>query len=163
MRWIVLLLSVCLTACIPVGEEVLQTYDAWLGTTSFTTQEREIFRGDDGKGLMTARPVIVTGPQGRAYGVLTNVRRRDTNGPVVDRMTSGNVILDYVPHDRLFTHCIDGCQRAEVGAITLNARAFRLAAVTGLPLRVWGRRGWYEGTVPAEAFARVLAMVERPP
>ena len=165
MRWTVLLLFLCsvLTACVPIGQEVLQTYDDWLGTTSFTTNEREIFRGADGDGLMTARPVIVMGPQGRAYGVLTNVRRRDANGPLIERITSGNATLTYAAHDRRFTHCIDGCQPAEVGAITLSEAAFRLAAVTGLPLRVWGVRGRYDGTVPAEAFARVLEKAESPP
>ena len=153
MRWLFLIL--CLSACIPIREEVVTDYDDWRGTTSLFTQEREIDR--DGEGLMTARPVVVLGPDGRAYGVLTNVRRRDTNGPRIDRMTSGDTTLAYTAHDRRYTHCIDGCQRAEVGVITLSEDAFRLAATTGLPIRAWGLRGRYDGTVPAEAFARVLA------
>ena len=153
MRWLFLIL--CLSACTPIREEVLSDYDDWRGTTALFTQEREIYR--DGDGLMTARPVVVMGPEGRVYGVLTNVRRRDANGPRIDRMTSGDTTLAYIAHDRLFTHCIDGCQRAEVGTITLSEAAFRIAATTGLPIRAWGLRGRYEGVVPAEAFARVLA------
>ena len=155
MRWI--LCALCLSACLPIGEEVLTLRDDWRGATAVTTHEREVFRGADGDGLMTARPVVVTGAQGRAFGVLTNVRRRDANGPVVDRMTSGAAMLAYTAHDRRLTHCIDGCQPAEVGVITLSEPAFRTAAMTGLPVRAWGLRGRYEGTVPAEAFARVLA------
>lgn len=158
MRWLCLILF--LSACIPIRDDVLQSYDGWRGTTTFTTQEREVFRGADGNGLMTARPVITLGPDGRAFGVFTNIRRRDANGPRIDRITSGGQTLDYTAHDRLLTHCIDGCQPAEVGVITLSETAFRLAAQTGLPLRVWGLRGRYDGTVPAEAFARVLAKVD---
>lgn len=159
MRWPFLLLL--FTACTPVKEEVLRSYDDWLGTTSFTTNEREIYRAPDGDGLMTARPVIVMGPQGRAYGVLTNVRRRDSNAPKLERITSGNITLAYTAHDRRYTHCIDGCQRAEVGVIALTEETFRIATRTGLPLRAWGKRGRYDGTVPAEAFARVLAQADK--
>ena len=153
MRWLFLIL--CLSACTPIHESVVKHHDDWRGTTSLFTQEREIYR--DGDGLMTARPVVVMGPEGRAYGVLTNVRRRDANGPRIDRMTSGTVTLAYTAHDRRLTHCIDGCQRAEVGAIALSEQAFRIATATGLPIRAWGLRGRYEGTAPAETFARVLA------
>ena len=156
MRWLALFL--CLSACIPIHEEVLQTTDDWRGTTTVTVNEREIHR--DGDGLMTARPVVVMGPEGRAWGVLTNVRRRDANGPRIDRMTSGEATLSYTRHDRLLTHCIDGCQGADVGVVTLSEAAFRAAATTGLPLRVWGQRGRYDGTIPAEAFARVLAAAD---
>ena len=158
MRWLALFL--CLSACIPIRAEVLQTYDDWRGTTTLTVNEREIHR--DGDGLMTARPVIVMGTDGRAYGVLTNVRRRDANGPRIDRMTSGEATLAYTAHDRLLSHCIDGCQRAEVGVVTLSESAFRAAATAGLPVRAWGQRGRYDGTIPAEAFARVLAAADRP-
>lgn len=158
MRWLCLILLI--SACTSIQDQVLRTYDDWLGTTSFTTQEREIFRSPDDDGLMTARPVIVMGPDGRAYGVLTNVRRRDRNAPKLDKFTSGNVTLTYTAHDRRYTHCIDGCQRAEVGVITLSEQAFRIASRTGLPLRAWGQRGRYEGTVPAEAFSRVLAQAD---
>ncbi|MFZ3581277.1 hypothetical protein ACOI1H_03775 [Loktanella sp. DJP18] len=146
-----------LSACVPIDAEVLRGYDDWRGTTTLMTHEREIHRSPDGDGLMAARPVVIMGADGRAYGVLTDVRRRDANGPAIDRMTSGDIPLVYTAHDRRLTHCIDGCQPAEVGIITLSERAFRTAAVTGLPLRAWGLRGRYDGTVPAEAFARVLA------
>ena len=158
MRWLALIL--CLSACLPIGEEVLQHDDDWRGATTLTVNEREIFRGPDGDGLMTARPVVTLAPSGRAFGVLTNVRRRDANVPRIVRMTSGDTALAYVAHDRRFTHCIDGCQPAEVGVITLSEAAFRTAAVTGLPVRAWGLRGRYAGTVPAEAFARVLAAAD---
>ena len=133
MRWLCLILF--LSACIPIRDDVLQSYDGWRGTTTFTTQES-------------------------AFGVFTNIRRRDANCPRIGRITSGGQTLDYTAHDRLLTHCIDGCQPAEVGVITLGETAFRLAAQAGLPLRVWGLRGRYDGTVPAEAFARVLAKVD---
>ncbi|WP_394152692.1 hypothetical protein [Loktanella salsilacus] len=157
------MLILFLSACIPVRDEILLSHDDWRGTTTVTVNEREVFRSDDGDGLMTARPVITRGPDGRAFGVLLNVRRRDANEPRIDRVTSGRQVLTYTAHDRLLTHCIDGCQPAEVGVITLTEAAFHIAAQSGLPLRVWGQRGRYEGTVPAEAFLRVLAAVNAAP
>ncbi len=111
---------------------------------------------------MTARPVIVIGPTGRAFGVLTSVRRRDTSGPRIEKVTSGDSAFAYTVHDRGFTHCIDGCLRAEIGVLTLSEQSFRIAATVGLPLRVWGLRGRYDGTVPAESFVRVLVAADAP-
>lgn len=153
-------LILLLNACTPIATQVLHLDDPWRGTTAFTTPEREIFRSKDGDGLLTVRPVVVTGPDRRAYGVFTSVRRRDANGPRIDRMTSGDTPLIYTRDDRRLTHCIDGCQRAEVGHITLSEATFRMAATTGLPLRVWGLRGRYDGTIPAADFARVLARAD---
>lgn len=153
MRWIVLSLLV-LAGC---GQRVVVLRDDWLGTLAFYTVEHEIYR--DQFAIVEARPIVITGTDGLGYAVLTNVRRRDANGPKVERMTMGAVTLDYVMLDRKRTHCIDGCQKAEVGAIHMSREAFTIAAQTGLSLRIWGHRGRYEGTVPARAFAEVLSQV----
>jgi|GEM_PF-1783436 hypothetical protein len=88
-----------LTACIPIRDEVLLSYHVWRGTTTLTTHELEVFRADDSDGLMTVRPVVTMGPDGRAYGELTNMGRRDASGPLIDRMTSGNQPLAYSAHN----------------------------------------------------------------
>ena len=148
-----LLLSAC------IRTEVLVTRDDWTGADVITVNEREIFR--DGDAIVVVRPVIVGRGTDVLYGVLTNVRRRDANGPKIERMTAFGRNLPYRRFDRLRTHCIDGCQKAELGIITLDRESFALAARTGLPLHIWGLRGRYDGTVPAEAFARVLARAQR--
>ncbi|SEM82400.1 hypothetical protein SAMN04488003_10553 [Loktanella fryxellensis] len=165
-----LVLLLMLTACAPIGTQVIVARDDWRGTTVITVPEEEIDRGMGtlplgGPSLLTARPVIVmdlaqaTGPP-RAYGVLLNQRRQDGLAPRIDRVTTGGVTLPYTRHDRRPTHCVDGCQRAEVGVATLSEEAFRRAAKTGLPLAVWGLRGRNAGVVPADAFARVLARAD---
>ena len=149
-----LVLSVVLAACTP-GADVIARYDDWTGFNEFVTPEAEIFR--DRKAIMTVRPVVVERGGVRSYGVLTNIRRRVPNAPIVEAVYAGDIRLQYQRHDRLLSHCVDGCQRAEVGVIHLTEAAFRAAARTGLPLRVQGRRGRYEGTVPAVLFQQVLA------
>ena len=151
---LVLSLLLALAACTP-GADVIARHDDWTGFDTFITPEHEIFRDD--KAIMVVRPVIVTRGGTRAYGVLTNIRRRGPNGPIVEAMYSGDVRLQYQRHDRLLTHCIDGCQRAEIGVIHLTEAAFHAAARTGLPLRVEGRRGRYQGTVPGSLFQAVLS------
>lgn len=148
-----LILVFLLAACTP-REDVIARYDDWTGFNEFYTPEHEIFR--DREGIMTVRPVIVERGGQRAYGLLTNIRRRVPNGPMVEAMYSGDIRLQYQRHDRIWSHCLDGCQRAEVGVIYLSESAFRAAAVTGLPIRVFGRRGRYEGTAPGWLFQRVL-------
>ncbi len=154
------MLSCLICACTGVRPQVIHHYDDWLGTAAVTVSEQEIFRSRDGRSLMTVRPVVAMGPDGRAYGVLTHLGRRSGTAPRIDRITSGAATLDYTPHDRLLTHCIDGCQRAEVGVIALSATAFFLAARDGLPLRVWDPRGRADGVVPAAAFRAVLQAVD---
>ena len=154
MRFVVLLLLLALAACTP-GADVITRHDDRTGFETFVTPEHEIFRDD--KAIMVVRPVIVARDGTRAYGVLTNIRRRVPNGPVIQAMYAGNIPLHYQKHDRLLTHCIDGCQRAEIGFIHLTEAAFHAAARTGLPLRVEGRRGRYEGTVPGSLFQTVLS------
>ncbi|WP_373635547.1 hypothetical protein [Yoonia sp. SS1-5] len=146
-------LILALAAC--TGSRVVSRQDAWTGFQQSYTSEYEIF--SDRKAIMVVRPIMISRDGVQAFGVLTNIRRRVANGPIVETMTSRGVPLQYERHDRLLTHCIDGCQRAEVGIIKLTPAAFRLAARTGLPIRVQGRRGRYEGTVPGWLFQRVLA------
>lgn len=146
-------LCLALAACTP-GADVITRYDDWTGFNEFVTPEAEIFR--DNKAIMTARPVMVEQGGQRRFGVLTNIRRRVPNGPIVESVHAGEIRLQYQMHDRLWSHCIDGCQRAEVGVIHLTESAFRAAARTGLPLRVQGRRGRYHGVVPGHLFAQVL-------
>ncbi|RYH03258.1 hypothetical protein EU805_05915 [Salipiger sp. IMCC34102] len=142
----------------PLDGQVIASEGTSSGIQTFTTREREIFR--DGTGLMAARPAIVQRGGARAYAVLTNVRRRAPNAPAVRLMATGTQLLPYERHDRLYTHCIDGCQKAEVGAIRLTEDQFIAAAKNGLPLIVEGRMQSYAGSVPAGAFARVLAAAE---
>jgi len=147
-----------LGACAP-RQGVIAGIDSWTGFAQIVTPEHEIFR--DNKAIMTVRPVSIARGGERAFGVLTNIRRRVPNGPIVNAMYSGSVRLDYQRHDRLLTHCIDGCQRAEIGVINMTEASFRHAARTGLPLRVFGRRGRYAGTVPATQFQQVLDAISK--
>ncbi len=158
MRRYLFFLMFGLGACAP-PQSVIASTDSWTGFAQIVTPEREIFR--DAKAIMTVRPVSIARNGERAFGVLTNVRRRVPNGPIINSMYSGNVRLDYQRHDRLLTHCIDGCQRAEIGVINLTEAGFRIAARTGLPLRVFGRRGRYAGTVPAQQFQQVLDAISK--
>ncbi len=151
LRLSILVLS--LAACAP-REDVITRYDDWTGFNEFTTPEHEIFRAR--RGIMTVRPIIIERGGVRAYGLLTNIRRRVPNGPIVEAMYSGDIKLQYQKHDRIWSHCLDGCQRAEVGVIHLTEAAFRTAAMTGLPIRVRGRRARYEGVAPAWLFQRLL-------
>lgn len=149
---------ICLSACTPIHDQVLLGRDAWTGARSVTVQEREIYRDTDA--ILVARPIILTNTTEAGYGVLINLRRQDANGPRIMRITALGQTLNYQRLDRLRTHCIDGCQKAEVGVISLSRESFVIASRTGLPLQVWGQRGRAEGPVPAEAFARVLAQVQ---
>ena len=152
-----------LTACSPAvapqsfafaGQRVLADVGSDSGVERFTTPEIEIFRNRTG--IFVARPVILQKGPHRRYAILINARRRSPNAPIIETVASGRQILDYQRHDRVWSHCIDGCQRAEVGAVTVDAETFRRAAKTGFPLLVAGKRQSYEGTLPAAAFARVL-------
>ena len=155
MRMILAFLVV-LAGC---GERVVALHDDWLDSFSLHTVEYEIYR--DQFAIVEARPIVVTSSDGVGYAVLLNVRRRDANGPKINQITSGTVSLNYSRHDRKRTHCIDGCQRAELGAIHFSKRAFEIAAHTGLPLRIWGQRARYDGIVPADAFAQVLSRISQ--
>lgn len=158
MRRFLFLMMFGLGACAP-HQGVIANTDSWTGFAQIVTPEHEVFRG--AKAIMTVRPVSIARDGERAFGVLTNIRRRIPNGPIINAMYSGNVRLDYQRHDRLMTHCIDGCQRAEIGVINLTEASFRMAARTGLPLRVFGRRGRYAGTVPAAQFQQVLDVISK--
>lgn len=147
-----------LGACAP-RQGVITGTAGWTGFAQIVTQEQEVFR--DKNAIMTVRPVSIARDGERAFGVLTNIRRRFPNGPIINAMYSGNVRLDYQRHDRLMTHCIKGCQRAEIGVINLNEASFRIAARTDLPLRVFGRRGRYACTVPAAQFQQVLDAISK--
>lgn len=151
---LVLVFLLVLSGC---GQGVVALRDDWTGALALHTVEYEIYR--DQFTLVEARPIVIISDTGTGYAVLTNVRRRDTNAPQVMRMTSAGVTLPYVLHDHRKTHCIDGCQNAEIGAIHLSHDAFVLAAQIGLPLRIWGLRGRFEGSIPASAFAEVLSQL----
>ncbi|WP_439155616.1 hypothetical protein [Yoonia sp.] len=147
-----------IAACTPQSDIVIR-YDDWTGFNEIITPEHEIFR--DNKAIMTVRPVMVMRDGRRQFAILTNIRRRVPNGPVVETVYAGDIRLPYQMHDRIWSHCIDGCQRAEVGVIPLTESAFRAAARTGLPLRVQGRRGRYHGVVPATLLQQVLDASDR--
>ncbi|MBS1304188.1 hypothetical protein [Loktanella sp. SALINAS62] len=168
MRWILLLL---LAACaplphhgaqfgVPIGAQVIREQGTQSGIQRFTVQEREIYRNNTG--IMTARPVILQAQGHRAYAVLLNVRRRAPNGPTLIRVATGDRLLDYRRHHRIYSHCIDGCQRAELGAIHISADAFHAAARDGLHVLAEGVHQSYSGTIPAHAFARVLRAADDP-
>ncbi len=143
------------------ADRVLVTRDAWTGHELITVTEQEIFR--DADAVMTARPSVIVKDGQAGYAVLTQLRRQDANGPRIEKVTALGNPLKYVLHDRLFRHCATGCQRAEIGAIHLSKATFHAAARSGLPLRVYGLRGRYEGTIPARAFADVLAQLDSLP
>lgn len=148
--FIVLLLA----GCAAHRPDAIALVDDWTGGTTVTVHEREIFR--DRSAIVVVRPVILRRGALEGYGVWVNYRRTAPNGPRIEKITAFGRPLDYRRLDRLRTHCIDGCDAAEVGLICLSREAFEIAARTGLPIRIWGKRGRAEGVVPAEAFARVL-------
>ena len=163
MRWCLLLL---LAACGPTPTgwpsggpaRLIAVEGSDSGLQRITVPEVELFR--DATGRMVARPAIVQLGDARRYAVLLTVLRHAPNGPRVELVASDHGPLDYQPNDRLWSHCIDGCRRAETGAVTLSEAAFRAAAQTGLPILVAGAYQSYEGTLPADAFARVLAAAD---
>lgn len=148
-----LLLALVLAACTP-ELDVIARYDEWTEFDQSFTPEHEIFR--DEKGIMSVRPIVIERGGKRGFGVLTNIRRRVPNAPIIRAIYTGRAKVDYQRHDRLLTHCSDGCQRAEIGVIHMTEESFVLAARTGLPLRVFGRRARYTGVVPPELFQQVL-------
>lgn len=112
---------------------------------------------------MAVRGVMISKDGQSAWGVLTNIRRTGPNGPIIEKMVSGAVTLNYQRHDRIWSHCLDGCRRAETGVIHLTQDSFMIAAGTGLPIRVFGRRGRSEGVVPPALFAAVLGQTNLQP
>jgi hypothetical protein len=112
MRRYLFFMMFALGACAP-HQGVIASTDNWTGFAQIVTTEHEVFR--DAKAIMTVRPVSIARDGQRAFGILTNIRRRVPNGPILNRIYSADVGLDYQRHDRLKTHCIDGCQRAEIG------------------------------------------------
>ncbi|WP_296373503.1 hypothetical protein [Yoonia sp.] len=153
-----LFLCLIFAACTAQADVVMR-YDDWTGFHEIITPEHEIFR--DSRAIMTVRPVMIIRDGQRQFGILTNIRRRVPNGPVVETVHAGDIRLQYQMHDRIWSHCVDGCQRAEVGLIPLTEAAFRAAARTGLPLRVQGRRGRYHGLVPPDLLQQVLDANDR--
>ena len=164
MRWCLLFL---LAACgpTPTGwpaagpDRLIAVEGSDSGVQRFTVPEVELFR--DATGRMTARPAIVQLGTARRYAVLLTVLRDAPNGPRLTLVASGRTALDYSVTDRLWSHCIDGCRRAETGVITLSETAFLKAARAGLPILAVGTYQSYEGTLPAAAFARVLSAAEK--
>lgn len=145
-----LLLILLLSAC----TEQRSITDPWTGAVTDLSPDYEVFRQDQGRMSVRAARVVLSGQE--QWGLLTSVRRTGPNGPRVQRVQSGEIDLQYTRLDRLFTHCIDQCQRTEIGFILLSPEVFFIAAKNGLSIRVWGSRGRYWGTVPAEAFAYLL-------
>lgn len=152
---LVFILVMALASCAPIGQQVHVIEDTWTGTREITVGEREIYRDSDA--IVVARPAVYIAAGTPRYGVFLNMRTRTANGPIIQQITYGTTStrLPYQKLDRLRTHCIDGCQKAEIGWIPLSAEAFEIATHTGLPIRIWGKRRRAEGRVPAEAFAKV--------
>ena len=145
-----------LTACTP-QQEVTRRFDNWTGFAEIVTEEYEILR--NATAIMTVRGVVIEREGQRAFAVFTSIRRLAPNGPILRAMYSGNTRLNYVRHDRLWTQCTDRCRPTETGAIQMTETAFRMASKTGLRLRVSGRRGRYEATIPAGLFQTALNAV----
>ena len=72
-----------LGACAP-RQGVIAGTDSWTGFAQIVTSEHEIFC--DNKATMTVRPVSIARDGERAFGVLTNIRRRVPNGPIINAM-----------------------------------------------------------------------------
>lgn len=156
MKWTLrfaFIVIVALGACAP--RDVTVTRDTWTDTNRFAPPDAEIFRHQGA--TVVARPIIMTKSSGTLFGVLLQVNRTDANGPRIEKVTLAQTALDYRKIDRLLTQCDSRCQRSEFGVIALPEGAFTMAERTGLPLRIWGQRGRYSGTVPAALFRDTLA------
>lgn len=154
MRLGLILFFVVVSACSSASQNI-PVEDPWTGFRQVVTPEHEILR--DSTAIMTARGIVVARDGQRAFAILTSLRRLSPNGPMIRSIYSGDTRLTYRRHDRLLTQCIDRCRRTETGAIYMTEAAFRIAARTGLPLRIQGRRGRYRAEVPAALFAELLA------
>ncbi|MEJ8560955.1 hypothetical protein QTO30_06790 [Yoonia sp. GPGPB17] len=157
MRLYLVIACLILSSC-STKPPVTKGIDDWTGFTHVMTAEYEILRNNTA--IMTARGIMITRDGQRGFAVLTSLRRLVPNGPIIRHMYSGDTQLDYHRHDRPLTHCVDRCRRTELGAIHMTEAAFRIASQTGMPLRVQGRRGRYEATVPPSLFAAVLGSAE---
>lgn len=153
MRLCLFLFLAVASACSTAPQSV-PAVDDWTGFAQAVTEDHEILRNNTA--IMTARGIIIARDGKRAFAVLTSLRRLTPNGPMILSVYSGDTRLNYQRHDRLLTQCIDRCRRTETGAIYLTEAAFRIAARTGLPLRIQGRRGRYSAQVPAALFAELL-------
>ena len=149
----VLILFLLLSAC---SYAPVLVHDEWTGARTVVAPNSEVSRSQFA--IVEARPVIGLSPTGNDHAVLLNIRRRDANGPKLVQITSQGKLMDYVMHDRLRTHCLDGCQKAEIGAIHLSPHSFQVAARNGLSLRIWGQRDRYAGHIPAQQFQKALAI-----
>jgi hypothetical protein len=155
-----LLFCLLCSGCLDDQRSATVSLDTWTQVTRVISPEVEVFR--DPRGIMTVRTALFHDDGQVNYGVMTNVRRRVPNSPQVRDVYAGQIRLPYHRIDRIWSHCLDGCQRAEVGFIPLSAASFEIAARTGLPLRVFGNRGRYEGVVPATLFQTVLSAPRTP-
>ena len=160
MNWRFMILCFLLTACSPIGS-VVNFHDNWTGIDTITTNEQEIFR--DRQGVMLVRPVITSRGGQRAFGIVTRIYRIVPNGPIIEKIESNGNLLRYQKTDRLLTQCIDTCRRTEIGVIHLTEAEFRNAAKSGLPLRIFGRRGRYHGTVSPALLQTLLAQIDATP
>jgi hypothetical protein len=154
MMWRALILCFLLGAC-TAPQAVVSFHDDWTGIDMITTREQEIFR--DRQGVMLVRPAITSRGGQYAFGIVTRIYRLVPNGPIIEKIESNGTPLRYKRTDRLLTQCTDACRRTEIGVIHLTEAEFRNAARSGLPLRVFGRRGRYAGFVPPEPLQRLLA------
>ncbi|MEL7459428.1 MAG: hypothetical protein AAFX45_04605 [Pseudomonadota bacterium] len=150
MRSLVILLVLLLTACsagpsyevsrftgVAVARSGLDTID-WTYPSRFEAEAAILQAGPD-----------------RLYVLNIAVTRSDRNYPKISSVWVPGREVQYTLLDerRVFT------DRQEVGYITLNRATFETAAQEGFDLSLISPRTSHHGHVPAEVFARALAVV----
>lgn len=148
-----LLCFLVLAACAP-SERLQRTYSDDTDIWQTVSRDTEVFR--DAKDHVLARAIILEGGGEIRYYLSLSVLRGGPNGPRILTVAMNGEVMDYTPHDRLWTYCIDHCHRAEIGQIRLTETQFRQAANDGMLLDIDGRRRNYPAEVPARLFYNAL-------
>ncbi len=149
-----LIALILLSACAPSDRNKRHFVDhAQMFQT--VSRDTEVFR--DGRDHVNVRAIILEKQGTHRYYLSLTVLRGGPNGPHIQAMQHNGKTVPYQRHDRLQTFCIDGCHKAEVGAITLTRAAFEKAAATGMTITIDGKRRDYLARVPSIVFANALS------
>lgn len=104
-----------------------------------------------------AEAAILQNGSDRLYVINVAVTRSDRNYPKISSVWVPGREINYTEIDSRRV----GPDRQEVGYVTLNRAIFDIAARDGFDISVISPRGSHDGHIPAEAFARALALIGR--